>query len=411
MKGKKILIVSQYFYPETFRINDIAKEWLKQGNEVDVITGIPNYPMGKFFKGFSIFKRKRENYHGVNIKRLNIIPRYTSRFFLVLNYASFVISGFFWKLTHKKKYDLIFAYEVSPLTQVLPAVWYAKKTKTPLVSYITDLWPDNIISVTKTHNKTLIRFIDRVAHYIYQNSNLVLTSSNSFKETIIDRGIPVGKVKFWPHYAEDFYNLNHKQSNYSVRSALEIRESAFKVFFTGNIGFGQGLDILVPVTQRMIELNHDVQFVLIGDGRFKKHLIKLVNDYGLSDRFIFVGQIPPEKIPLWMIHADLAFLSLADDDLYKRTIPSKLQSYMLMGKPILAAVKGESADIITAAQAGFVSDPGDSQTLASNLEKAIMLSDEARNEMGINSKNYYQNHYDKKNLMKQFDEWMEQINE
>lgn len=148
--SKKILVVSQYFYPEQFRINDICTSWIKRGYEVTVLTGIPNYPQGDFYNEYGLKKRRKDEFDGVNIIRIPIIPRKSNSIMMALNYLSFVISGFVWNLNNKEKFDMVFIYEVSPMTQAMPGLWIAKKLKIPCYIYVMDLWPENFEIITPT---------------------------------------------------------------------------------------------------------------------------------------------------------------------------------------------------------------------------------------------------------------------
>ena len=239
MKGKHILIVSQYYYPETFRINDIAKEWIARGYRVSVVTGIPNYPAGSFYKGYGWFKRRKENISGVDIIRLPIIARGNSSIGLVFNYFSFVVSGFFWALFTGLKADYVYTYEVSPMTQALVGVWFAKRRKIPHYIYVTDLWPDNVEIITGIKNKFIIGSIQKMVDYIYKNSKKIFTSSRSFIDAIKAGGVVEEKIEFWPQYAEDFYKPVEKTEG------LLPEDGAFNMVFAGNIGKAQGLDVLV----------------------------------------------------------------------------------------------------------------------------------------------------------------------
>ena len=166
--NKHILIVSQYFYPENFRINNIAEEWIKKGAKVTVLTGIPNYPEGKFYKGFGLFKRKRETYNGIDIIRVNIFPRRNNKLFLILNYFSFVVSGWLWTLFTKLKPDFVFIFEVSPMTQALPGVWFSKRRNIPCYIYIQDLWPENLEIIANIKNRMIIKAVNKMVDYIYE---------------------------------------------------------------------------------------------------------------------------------------------------------------------------------------------------------------------------------------------------
>ena len=201
-----ILVISQYFYPEQFRINDICAEWVKRGYKVTTLTGIPNYPQGKFYSGYGWFKKRREEYLGISIIRIPIIARGHMAIKLVLNYLSFLVSGFFWNLFTKLKADFVFIFEVSPMTQALIGVWFAKKRKIPCYIYVQDLWPDNLEIIGGIHNKAILSSVKKMVKYIYRNCDVILATSPSFVLNIqnyIDENKT--KVKYWPQYAEDFY--------------------------------------------------------------------------------------------------------------------------------------------------------------------------------------------------------------
>ena len=204
---KHILVVSQYFFPENFRINDICCEWIKRGYKVTVLTGIPNYPEGRFYKGYGWFKKRKEKWNGIDIIHIPLIARGKTSFGMVLNYISFVISGFFWKIFSRVKTDVVFTFEISPMTQALISVWYARKHKIPHLLYVQDLWPENVEVVTGIKSPFVIKPITRMVEYIYKNSNKIFATSPSFVSDICDRITDnKDKVVYWPQYAEEFYH-------------------------------------------------------------------------------------------------------------------------------------------------------------------------------------------------------------
>ena len=396
---KHILVISQYFYPEQFRINDICSEWVKRGYKVTVITGIPNYPQGRFFDGYGFSKKRKETYNGIEIIRIPLIPRGNKSIMLAMNYLSFVISGFFWKIFTKIKADYVFIFEVSPMTQALPGVWYAKKRKIPCYIYVQDLWPENVEIVTGITNKKIIGVISKMVDYIYKNCSMIFTTSESFRNAIHNRGVPSDKIEYWPQYAEDFYLPVEKTS------ISEIPEdNAFNIIFAGNIGTAQGLEIL-PKTAEIITNNSDkkIRFNIVGDGRFKNEFINLVESFGLNNMFNFIPKQSPERIPEFMAACDAAFLCLTDNPLFKMTIPAKLQSYLACGIPIIASADGETSAIIYEAKAGVSSPAGDAKILAEKIIQLANMSCVERNEMRINARTYYQNNFNKKLLLAKMD--------
>jgi glycosyltransferase involved in cell wall biosynthesis len=399
--GKHILVVSQYFYPEHFRINDICLEWVKRGYKVTVLTGIPNYPQGKYYNGYNLFKKRKETYKGIDIIRVPLIPRGNSSIQLALNYLSFVVSGFFWKIFSKIKADLVFIFEVSPMTQALPGVWYAKKNKIPCYLYVQDLWPENVEIITGITNRRIIGAIGRMVDYIYSRCTKIFTTSNSFVNSIKARGIQKDKVEYWPQYAEDFY-IPLENSNCS-----EIpNDGALNIIFAGNIGSAQGLDILPKVARRLKEKDpiRKIRFNIVGDGRYKKDLIDMVSKNNVKGFFNFIDKQPAERIPELMAASDVAFICLTDSPLFSMTIPAKLQSCMACGVAIVASAAGETSRIIRESNSGLSCPPGDDQKLT---EIIIDLSNKSSNELrelGVNARNYYEKNFNKRELLNRMDQ-------
>lgn len=347
-----ILVISQYFYPENFRINDICKEWVKRGYEVTVVTGIPNYPEGKFYKGYGWFKRTQEEYEGIHVVRLPIISRGKSSFRLMLNYMSFVFSGAIWAISSKIKADKVFIFEVSPMTQALVGVWYARKNEIPCFIYVQDLWPENVEIVMGLKNKKIIGTIDKMVDYIYKNCDKIFATSPSFVKRIEERASAwngtESKVVYWPQYAEDFYRPVEK-----VELPDMPQNGKFKIVFTGNIGYAQGLDIL-PRTAVILKKDHVAcQFIIIGDGRYREEFEKEIAQNDVEDMFVLLGRKNPKEIPYYLAWCDVAFISFSDNPLFSMTIPAKLQSYMACGMPILAVAGGETKRIIEEAECGW----------------------------------------------------------
>lgn len=396
---KHILVIAQYFYPEQFRINDICTEWVKRGYKVTVVTGIPNYPQGKYYDGYGLFKKRKETYNGMEIIRIPLIPRGNNAIMLALNYLSFVVSGFFWKMFTKIKADYVFIFEVSPMTQALPGVWYAKKRKIPCYLYVQDLWPENVEIITGIKNKKIIGAIGKMVDYIYRGCTRIFTTSESFVKSIHDRGVPLDKIEYWPQYAEDFYIPIEEMSIPEIP-----KEDAFNIIFAGNIGAAQGLDIL-PKAAEIIKSKTEkmIRFNIVGDGRYKNEFVNIVNAKGLDDMFNFIPKQPATRIPEFMAASDAAFLSLTDSPLFAMTIPAKLQSYMACGIPNIASAAGETAKIIKESNSGLCGSPGNAEELADNIIKLSSKSREELKILGDNARKYYDSHFSKTILLDKMD--------
>lgn len=399
---KHILVISQCFYPEQFRINDICTEWVKRGYKVTVITGIPNYPKGRFYDGYGIFKKRKELYNGIEIIRIPIIPRLNNPITLSLNYLSFVVSGFIWKLFTKIKADYVFIFETSPMTQALPGVWYAAKQKIPCYLYVTDLWPENVEIITGIKNKFFIGSIGKMVDYIYERCDRIFTSSQSFIEAIYKRGVDKNRVEFWPQYAEDYYKpLKIKD----VKETDIPQDGVFNIIFAGNIGFAQGLNILPIAAKKLKKRNIKFRFNIVGDGRFKDILINKVKKEDVYDFFNFIDKQPPQKIPKLMALSDATLISLSKSKVFSITLPAKTQSCLACGIPILVSADGEIQEVINRAKAGLSSNAGDVDGLVNNIEKLSKITKEEDIEMRNNAINYSNKVFNKEKLLKQMDYW------
>jgi len=399
---KHILVISQYFYPEQFRINDICTEWVKRGYKVTVVTGIPNYPQGKYYDGYGIFKKRKETYNGIDIIRIPLIPRGNNAIMLALNYLSFVVSGFFWKAFTKIKADYVFIFEVSPMSQALPGVWYAKKREIPCYLYVTDLWPENVEIVAGIKNKGILKAIGVMVDYIYKRCDRIFTSSESFIQAIADRGTDRNKLEFWPQYAEDYY----KPVERSNANVPEIpQDGIFNIIFAGNIGFAQGLDVLPEAAKILKESNTIVRFNIVGDGRFKDILKASVEENDVSNFFNFIDKQPAKRIPEFMAVSDATLISLSKSKVFSITLPAKTQSCLACGVPVIVSADGEIQNVINKAGAGVCSNAGDARGLAENIMKLVNLPDEKNKEMGRSAVNYYKENFDKEMLLTRMDKW------
>ena len=403
--GKHILLISQYFHPETFRVNDMACEWVKRGYKVTVLTGIPNYPMGKFFPGYDKKHRTRETWNGVNIIRIPLIARGNSSNKLLnaagmaANYFSFVNSGRKWVKSREAANlhaDLVFTFEVSPMTQALIGIWYGKRYNVPTYLYVQDLWPENVETVTGIHNKAIIGPIDKMVDKIYRETGTIFTTSPSFLEAIVNRRVPVDrkKVHYWPQYAEEFYRPMEKQVVEGIPD-----DGSYKIAFTGNIGTAQGLDVL-PKTAKLVD---GVKFVIVGDGRYQPEFEREIDEVGVRDKFVMIPRVPAEKVPEILSACDAGFISFNKTPLWENTIPAKLQSYIACGKAIIASASGETKRVIEEAGCGLCCEIGDSKALAEGIRE-LMKSDSKS--MGIKARDYFEEHFDKKKLMDEMDRYI-----
>ncbi len=376
----------------------MAFEWVKRGYKVTVVTGIPNYPEGKFYPGYSWFKNTKETVNGVEIHRIPLIARGSSKLGLIANYFSFPFFGFWWNLFTKIKADEVFMFETSPMNQCKVGVRYAKKHNVPCYLYVQDLWPENVEMITGIHSPLIVKPIERMVRKIYKGCTHIWGTSPSFVQGIRKYVDPSeeDKVSFWPQYAEEFYQPAPKKEH-----------EGFNVIFTGNIGQAQGLDILPEAAKKIREQKIDnIRFTIVGDGRARKNFEAAITKNGVWSMFEFVGRVQPQEIPNLLATGDAAFISFADDELFAKTIPAKLQSYMACAMPIIASARGETARIIKEADCGMCSDIGDAEELAVSIIAMSHMPKERLEQLGTNAHMYNLEHFNKKKLMDEMDRYL-----
>jgi len=385
----KILLVTQYFYPENFKSNDIALELTKRGHEVTVLTGLPNYPEGKIHENYGFFKKTKENYQGVSVLRTWLVPRGKGGGIrLFLNYFSWAffasIRAFF--LSFQKKYDIVLVHEPSPITQGFPAIIVKKIQKIPLHFWVLDLWPESLTSAGGIKNKYVLSFFTKMVQYIYNNSDKLLISSKGFKESIMRKGDYSEKLVYFPNWAED--SILKGNVDYPIPNLPE----GFKIVFAGNIGVAQDVDSIIK-SALILKEKIDIHFVFIGDGRSKGQLEDFVLKNDLDKTVHFLGRFPIDTMKTFFGKADVLLVSLKDEMIFNLTVPAKLQAYLCAKKPILGMLNGEGAAIINDANCGLSVNAGDSKGLAERILKLYEMSSEERNILGGNGFKYFEENF------------------
>lgn len=388
-----ILIVTPHFYPENFRINDFAEEFVKRGHEITVLTAVPDYPDGNFYDGYGFFKRSREVYNDVKIYRAPLIPRGSgSNIRLALNYVSYVLGATFTSLfLLKNKLDIVFVFEPSPITVGIPAIFIKKIKKIPLCFWVLDLWPESVVSAGNLEKTSFIpKMLEPVVRYIYKNSDKILVSSNGFIDSVENKGISRGKIEFFPQWAEPIFK--------PVRSEEyllgDIPKESFKVMFAGNIGEAQDFPSILEAAKQL-KFEKDIHWIILGGGRREGWVRKKVQEYGLVDNFHLLGSFSLDKMPNFYANADAMLFSLKNEYIFSITIPAKVQTYLACGKPILAMVNGEGGKIIVDANAGLTCPAESSSKLVENIIKMKKMSVDDMSNMGINARKYYNDNFER----------------
>ena len=385
----RILLVTQYFYPEVFKSNDLAFELARRGHHVDALVGIPNYPEGKYFKGYGLFKKRHEVINGVNVYRCFQVPRGRGGWRLPINYFSYVISGCLWVLfffAWRKKYDCIIGHEPSPIFQAYPALLLLKLRKTPFYYWIMDLWPDAMMSGGGVKNKRLLGFIDKLVKGIYKQTDKILITSKRFREPIAAKGDFADKIIYFPNWSDDILNM---PQDYDI----PLLPDGFRIMIAGNLGKSQNLE---AVTEVMLGLKDipEVKWIFVGGGSRKDWLEQFIQENGLEDRAICVGQYPFKAMPAFFKRADAMLVTLrAGFSHLEAVVPARLQSYMSAGRPVLAMIGCGGADIIEESHCGYAVPAGDSVALIELIKGKVLTNKAAFEQMGQNGRDYYTKNY------------------
>jgi len=403
----RILIVSQYFWPENFRINDLVKEFVLRGHEVTVLTGIPNYPDGKVFDAFKKDRSSFDNYAGAKIYRAPMLTRGNSRLRLLLNYISFVFGACFfgpWFL-RGQNFDVIFAYEPSPATVGLPAVLLGGLKRVPVVFWALDLWPDTIAAVGEVSSAKLLSLVGHMVRFIYNRCALVLGQSRGFLGSLAKYCDDVNKIRYFPSWAEDLFCVD----NISPATEVPIQDGVFNVLFAGNIGEAQDFPAILEAAE-ILKDNSAIRWLIVGDGRMTEWLHKEVIKRDLTHCFLLLGRFDVERMPSFYAHADAFLVALKHSPVFALTVPGKVQSYLMAGVPLLGMLDGEGSFVILDANAGLVCPAGDSKGLAESVLKLSLMNKFDRQKMGSNGRSYARKEFNRDLLITKLESWFLEIN-
>lgn len=400
-----ILVVSQYFWPENFRINDLVQEWVKRGHQVTVLTGLPNYPSGKVFDSYRRKPEEFNHFEGATIVRVPIFSRGSGGVRLILNYISFVVSACILGPLRLRglAIDSIFVFEPSPVTVGLPAIFIGKLKRAPVVFWALDLWPETLAALGVVRSPRVLGWVGHMVRFIYNRCALVLGQSRGFLGSIAKYCDNKDKIRYFPSWAEDLFDATHAKP----ASELEFRADTFNIVFAGNVGEAQDMPSVLTAAEQL-KGNPSVRWIIVGDGRKFNWLQAEVLKRGLQDCVLLPGRFPVERMPSFYAHADALLVSLKQNEVFSMTIPGKVQSYLMSGVPIIGMLDGEGAAIIRDARAGFTCAAGDEFGLAQVvLKMASMNSDDLR-ALGQNGQEYAQREFGRSQLLDKLETFMQE---
>lgn len=398
-------MVTQYFWPENFRINDLVQEWLKRGHAVTVLTGKPNYPNGETFDAYRANPSAFMRFEGAPVHRVPMAARGTGAMRLMLNYASYVVGACAtgpWKLRGVRP-DVIFVFEPSPVTVGLPGVLLGRLKRCPVVFWALDLWPETLAAVGVVRNPRLLGAVARLVRFIYDRCTLVLGQSHAFLPSIAQHCSDPSKVRYFPSWAEALFSTRPAE----LAPEVPTNAATFSVLFSGNVGDAQDFPAILAAAERL-KHRADIRWLIVGDGRRSAWLQEQVRERELDKQVFLLGRFPVERMPSFYEHADALLVSLKKDPVFSMTIPGKVQSYLAAGKPLLGMLDGEGADVIRRAGAGLTCPAGDSHGLAEAVEKLAAIPPEERHAMGERGRAFAVEAFDRNRLMDRMGELLEE---
>ena len=401
----RILIVSQYFWPESFRVNDLADELMARGNSVTVLTGLPNYPDGMVFPDFRANPGKFADYNGIHIYRVPVIPRGSSKLALVLNYLSFVVTGLLlapWKL-RGQSFDAIFVFQTSPITSAIPALLLRRLKKAPVLLWVLDLWPDTLSAIGIIRSKRLLAIVGGLVRFVYARCDRVLIQSRAFVPLVARYMRDDRTIRYFPGWPEQIFTDTSAPANPAPE--LAPWRDDFIILFAGNIGEAQDFPAILDAAEATSDLP-DVRWIILGDGRARDMVERELDRRNLREKVILLGRFPIERMPEFFAGADALLVSLKAEPIWALTIPGKVQSYLASGVPLLAMIDGEGARVVAESGGGLVAPAGDGQALAARVRALKAMTQAERTQMGSLGRAYGQREFDRGQLVSALEAWM-----
>ena len=400
----RVLVVTQYFWPENFRINDLCSELVKRGHEVTVLTGKPNYPSGILFDEYINNPNLFDHFAGCHVVRVPMLTRGKGQAIeLILNYFTYSFSATFigaWKLRHKQ-FDVIFVFEPSPITVGLPAIFLKKLKKAPIVLWVQDLWPETLEAVGAVKSQCLLDLVGKLVTFIYNSSDLILGHSKPFLHGIGLYSNDKAKIKYFPNWSE----VSLSNFDVSPVEAITKHEGFLKILFAGNVGDAQDFPAILKSVEQMKKNQIKAKFFIVGDGRSFEWVKSEILKRNLQDYIYLLGRYLLDKMPAFYSSVDVLLVTLKESPVFEMTIPSKVQSYMAAGKPILTMLTGEGSRIIDEANCGLTAKSGDYDLLSENIEKMSMMNKSEVDALGLKARVYSQREFDRDKLISQLEEW------
>lgn len=394
----RILVVTQYFWPENMRINDLVRDFSEKGHQVTVLTGWPNYPEGEIFSEFKVDPESFNSYFGSRVVRVPLVSRGKRSIKLMLNYLSFFFSASTVGMAklRNENFDAIFVYAVSPIMAAIPAIVIGRMKRVPVFVWILDLWPETLRAVGVLRQPMLLSVVGRMVSFIYNRADYLLLQSKSFSSNVkqyCTKPLSPERLVYFPSWAEDEFSVELNEAS----RLLSRDDSTFTIVFAGNLGEAQDLPAVLNAAE-ILKDSISMRWVIVGDGRMSEWLHEQVELRNLTN-IVLLGRHPLSMMPSIFACADALLVSLKTNDVFEKTVPGKVQAYLASGKPVLGMINGEAARIINESGCGFSCSASDAQGLAQIALDLATIDSAKREAMGQSGRSYYLSHFSKSDLM------------
>lgn len=404
----RLLIVSQYFWPENFRINDLAVGMRDRGHEVTVLTGWPNYPDGDVFPDFRKDPASFGSYEGIEVVRVPVIPRGSSAIMLALNYLSFALIAAVlgpWRL-RKHRFDSIFVFQTSPITAAIPALLLGRLKRAKVLMWVLDLWPDTLAAIGVIRSRKVLGLVGWMVRLIYAGCDMILVQSRGFIANVARHGAGAEKVRYFPNWIEPTFAGPNTEAPPPELAAFR---NTFNIMFAGNIGEAQDMPSVLAAAEKVRDLE-DVRWLIVGDGRAMEGLRADIERRGLGDRVFTLGRHPVERMPAFFSAASAMLVSLKAEPIWSLTIPGKVQSYLAAGKPVIAMLDGEGARVVLESGGGLVAPAGDADALALKVREMVALTEAQRQAVSARGRAYARAEFDRDTLFEALERFASEVN-
>ena len=402
----RLLVVTQYFWPEDFRINELVAELVRRGHDVTVLTGKPNYPGGVVFEEFRRAPERFSTYAGATVMRAPMLARGTGKLRLLVNYLSFAVSATVVGAARlaSKHFDAVFVFEPSPVTVGVPAVVLRALRRWPVAFWVLDQWPESLAAVGVLRSPRLLDVVGRIVRAIYTRCDVILSPSRLLVSRIATYCPPGQRIEYFPNWIESAY----EGAAETPAPEVPLRAGSFNILFAGNIGEAQDFPTILAAADQLRD-RHDIQWLIVGDGRMASWVREEIARRNLAGCVRLLGRFPQERMPSFFQHANALLVTLKPHSVFAMTAPGKIQSYLAAGRPVLAALDGEGASVIEEAGAGFAGPAGDPERLAQNVVRLADLSVAERARLGANGAAYAAREFNRGILVERLERWLQEI--